>query len=127
MFDPFTLRQMIAEHGSVGTIVYKTEKVYDAASGQVDESVLTEHAKMYVFNNDKTLLNMDSLVDTNTFVYGHARILISDKLIDGRDTPQIATGDTIVVNGRKVFVVRAGSIVSAGKPMCIMVYAKGPQ
>jgi hypothetical protein len=118
MFDPFTLRELIKEHGVTITLKRYSGGTYDPATGSITPSYSAEVVKVYFFNADP------SFVESNTVSMGERRAVISDKLENGSNTPDLKAGDILSGFGDDAIITRASKITSSTSNMCQLVYLK---
>jgi hypothetical protein len=118
MFDPSSLRELIYEHGITVTLRKKSAGAYDVASGTITHTNTDYTVKGYFFNNDP------SVAEFNTQMMGDRRLVLSDKLTNGVDTPEVLATDEIVFNGKTTTVTRNTKISSGGSTMCQMLYLR---
>ncbi len=118
MFDPYTLRTLINEHGTTVTLRKRSNGAYDPASGSVVQSNTDYSVKAYFFNADM------SIAEFKTVMTGERRVVVSDKLNNGNTTPDIDATDQIIGFGDTVNVTRASKITSDGVAMCHLLYVK---
>jgi hypothetical protein len=119
MFDPFTLRSLIEEHGVNVKIESFHNHSYNPVTGGITQNHSDIHVKAYFFNSDP------SIVETTTVDREERRIVVSDKLLDGAETPVIKAGDIVTGFGDNVVVTRASQITSGPTKMCQLLYVKG--
>lgn len=123
MFDPFTLRTLIEEHGSVVTLRKRVNIVYDTASGSLVQGETDYQVKAYFFNNDPSMLPFNQAnARYDNIAASEKRVVVSDKLTDGSSTPAIDVSDQIIGDGVTANVTKTTKITSAGSSMCQMLY-----
>jgi hypothetical protein len=123
MFDPYTLRTLINEHGVVVTLRKRLNSAYDQLSGTVVQGNTDYQVKAYYFNNDPSMLPFNQAnARYDNVATGEKRVVVSDKLLDGSNTPAIDVTDQIIGDGSTANVTRTTKITSAGDTMCQMLY-----
>jgi len=118
MFDPYSLRQLILEHGVLVTVKRYTNGTYDPDTGTIGQTTTNQNVHAFFFNNDP------SIVEFDTSAKGEKRVVISDKLHDGHPTPDLKAGDIISGFGSDVVVTRSSKITSGSQTMCHLAYVK---
>lgn len=123
MFDPSTLRTLINEHGVVVTLRKRLNGTYDPASGTVLQGNTDYQVKAYYFNNDPSMLPFNQAnARYDNIVSSEKRVVLSDKLLSGDNTPAVDVSDQIIGDGSTANVTRVAKITSAGDTMCQMLY-----
>jgi hypothetical protein len=118
MFDPSSLRQLINEHGITITLRKKTQGAYDVATGTVSQTNTDYTLKGFFFNNDP------SVSEFQIQQTGERRVVLSDKLENGSNTPDVDTTDEIVFGSKTTTVIRVTQISSSTSTMCQMCYLR---
>lgn len=123
MFDPATLRTLINEHGIVVTLRKRLNGAYDPASGTVVQGNTDYQVKAYYFNNDPSMLPFNQAnARYDNIATGEKRVVLSDKLLSGANTPAVDVSDQIIGDGVTANVTRVAKITSAGDTMCQLLY-----
>lgn len=117
MFDAFTLNQLIREHGQTVTLKKRAMSVYDAATGTVTETATTYQVKAYPYSIKAELSDFSIEGGSQAFA-------ISNKLLNGKDTPLMDTDDQVVLGSQTYDIVKVSKIYSAGKVMVYMTQVK---
>lgn len=118
MFDASSLRELIYEHGITVTLRKKSAGAYNVATGSVTHTNTDYLVKGYFFNNDP------SVAEFNTQMMGDRRLVLSDKLINGHDTPEVLATDEVLFGSKVTTVTRNTKISSVGSTMCQMLYLR---
>lgn len=118
MFDATSLRALINEHGVTVTLRKKVAGVYNTTTGKVTHTITDYTVKGYFFNNDP------SVAEFNTTMMGERRMVLSDKLNNGLDTPEVDATDEIVFCSNTTTVTRVTKISSYTSTMCQMLYLR---
>lgn len=118
MFDAASLRALINEHGITVTLRKKVAGAYNTTTGKVTHTNTDYAVKGYFFNNDP------SVAEFNTTVMGERRMVLSDKLDNGSDTPEVDATDEILFGAKTTTVTRVTKISSYTSTMCQMLYLR---
>lgn len=115
MFDNYSLRMLIVEHGVSTTLTKYTRTTYDAATG-VMGGLATEvtTAKAYFYQADVDKIGGDSIRDDRRHVAVAPNNPVDFDEVDG-------TEYKIASNGRQLSVVLSSVISSANQPMVYLL------
>lgn len=120
MFDPFTLNQLIKEHGRIITLTKKTEPYYDTASGELVTNC-TNYIVRGQFYND-----VPEMTENTPVTYGTKRAVISNLLVNELPTPQPAVQDIVsYTGGDSVAITKVSPITSNGVVVCYLLHLDG--
>ena len=118
MFDPTLLRKLIYEHGTTVTLRKRANGTYNVTTGKLTQTPTDYQVKVYFFNNDP------SVGEFAIVSKAERRAVVSDKLTDGTDTPEIDSTDEIIFGGKTTEVTRVTKISSYTATMCQLLYLK---
>jgi hypothetical protein len=117
-FDPFTLRQMIREHGIALTLRKRAAGAYSDATGTVTTT-----------NTDSALLGYfydytPDMIDGSSILRGDRRVVLDNKLTNGSATPEPDATDQIIGLGDTVNIVKVMEIKSGSGTMCYLLQVR---
>lgn len=117
MFDPFTLNELIREHGRILTLTKKTNPSYDAVTG-TNTTTNTSYLVRGQFYND-----VPEMTENNAVTYGTKRAVIQNTLVNGLPTPMPSVQDIIsYVGGDSAAITKVSPITSGGSVMCYLLH-----
>lgn len=119
-YDPYTLRQMLIEHGSVATLIKRSNNTYDVDTGSMSQATTNYSVRMYQFDYEYDKLSPDNIQT------GMSRVIIGDNLA-GKTTPVPVpdTTDQIVFNNKTYDIVKVSRISSNSKICCYLCDVRG--
>ena len=117
-FDPFTLRQLIKEHGIALTLRKRAASAYNDATGTVTTSNTDYALQGYFYDYTPDMIDGDSILR------GDRRVVLSDKLTDGSATPEPDATDQIIGLGDTVNIVKVMEIKSGSATMCYQLQVR---
>ena len=116
MFDPYTLRKLITEHGVTVTLRKKSTGAYNTTTGKVTQTNTDYTVQVYFFNNDP------SVGQFSIAAKAERRAVVSDRLSDGSNTPDIDSSDELIFQSNIITVTRSSKITSSTSNMCQLLY-----
>jgi hypothetical protein len=123
IFDPATLRTLINQHGVTVTIRKRVNGTYDPVSGTLVQSNTDYTARAYFFNSDPSVLPFNQAnARYDNIISTEKRVVVSDKLTNGNNTPEIDATDQVLYDGKEYQVTRTTDISSGASKMCQMLY-----
>lgn len=123
IFDPATLRTLINQHGVTVTIRKRVNGTYDPVSGTLVQSNTDYTARAYFFNSDPSFLPFNQAnARYDNVTATEKRVVVSDKLTNGNNTPEIDATDQVLYDGKEYQVTRTTDISSGASKMCQMLY-----
>ena len=117
-FDPFTLRQMIREHGMALTLRKRAASAYDAALGTVTTTNTDYALRGYFYDYTP------DMIDGNSILRGDRRVVLDNKLTNGSTTPEPDATDQIIGLGDTVNIVKVMEIKSGSGTMCYLLQVR---
>lgn len=117
-FDPFTLRQMIREHGLSLTLKKRVASSYDTATGTVTQTETNYTVRGYFYDYTP------SMIDGISVLRGDRRVVLDARQTDGTDTPAPDATDQIVGLGDTVNIVKVSEIKSGSAAMCYLLQVR---
>lgn len=119
-FDNYTLRWLLKDHGSTGTLNKRSNNTYDADTGVMGQTQQTYSVRLYQFNYNYDELSADNIQS------GMSRVVLSDVLY-GTTTPIPVpdTTDQVVFNNKTYDIVSVSRISSDSKVACYICDVRG--
>ena len=117
-FDPYTLRQMIREHGIALTLRKRAAGAYDNDLGTVTTTNTDYAVRGYFYDYTP------DMVDGNSILRGDRRVVLDNKLVDGTATPEPDATDQIIGLGDTVNIVKVMEIKSGANTMCYLLQVR---
>ena len=117
-FDPFTLRQLIKEHGMALTLRKRAASAYSDATGTVTTTNTDYAIRGYFYDYTPDMVNGDSILR------GDRRVVLDSKLINGSTTPEPDATDQIIGLGDTVNIVKVMEIKSGSATMCYQLQVR---
>lgn len=117
-FDPYTLRQMIREHGLPLTLRKRAAGAYDNDTGSVTTTNTDYAVRGYFYDFTPDML------DGNSVLRGDRRVVLDSKLINGSATPEPDATDQIIGLGDTVNIVKVMEIKSGSATMCYLLQVR---
>lgn len=117
-FDPYTLRQMIGEHGLPLTLRKRAAGAYDNDTGSVTTTNTDYAVRGYFYDFTPDML------DGNSVLRGDRRVVLDSKLINGSATPEPDATDQIIGLGDTVNIVKVMEIKSGSNTMCYLLQVR---
>jgi hypothetical protein len=120
MFDSYTLRLMLKEHGQVATLRKVLEGTYNATTGSLGTATNTDYTvKAYFFDFESDAVNGQSILLTDR------RVVLPNLLLNGNSVPEPNATDKIIISGDSVDIIRVEKILSAGIVQCYLLHVRG--
>ena len=117
-FDPFTLRQLIKEHGMALTLRKRAASAYSDATGTVTTTNTDYAVRGYFYDYTPDMVNGDSILR------GDRKVVLDSKLINGSTTPEPDATDQIIGLGDTVNIVKVMEIKSGSATMCYQLQVR---
>ena len=117
-FDPYTLRQLIKEHGISLTLRKRASSAYDSDTGSVTQTNTDYTVRGYFYDYTP------DMVDGNSILRGDRRVVLDSKLINGSATPAPDATDQIIGLGDTVNIVKVMEIKSGSATMCYQLQVR---
>ena len=117
-FDPYTLRQMIKEHGIALTLRKRAAGAYDNDLGTVTTTNTDYAVRGYFYDYTP------DMVDGNSILRGDRRVVLDNKLVDGTATPEPDATDQIIGLGDTVNIIKVMEIKSGANTMCYLLQVR---
>jgi hypothetical protein len=117
-FDPFTLRQLIKEHGISATLRKRSESAYDNNTGTVTATNTDYTVKAYYYEFTPDML------DGQSVVRGDKRVVLDIYLTNGSATPKPDTTDQIIGYGKTSDIIDVSEIKSSSNVMCYLLQVR---
>lgn len=117
-FDPYTLRQMIREHGIALTLRKRAAGAYDNDLGTVTTTNTDYAVRGYFYDYTP------DMVDGNSILRGDRRVVLDNKLVDGTATPEPDATDQIIGLGDTVNIIKVMEIKSGANTMCYLLQVR---
>ena len=117
-FDPYTLRQMILEHGMPLTLRKRAAGAYNNDLGTVT-TTNTDHAVRGYFYD-----YVPDMIDGQSILRGDRRVILDSRLTSGLDTPEPDATDQIIGLGDTVNIVNVKEIRSNNLVMCYLLQVR---
>ena len=117
-FDPFTLRQLIKEHGIALTLRKRAAGAYNNDSGTVTTTNTDYAVRGYFYDYTP------DMIDGNSILRGDRRVVLDSKLVNGSATPEPDATDQIIGLGDTVNIVKVMEIKSGSATMCYQLQVR---
>lgn len=117
-FDPYTLRQLIKEHGMVLTLRKRAAGAYDSDLGTVTTTNTDYAVRGYFYDYTP------DMIDGNSILRGDRRVVLDSLLINGTATPEPDATDQIIGLGDTVNIVKVMEIKSGSSTMCYLLQVR---
>jgi hypothetical protein len=117
-FDPFTLRQMIREHGIALTLRKRAAGAYNVTLGTVTQTNTDYALQGYFYDYTP------DMIDGNSILRGDRRVVLDNKLTNGSATPEPDATDQIIGLGDTVNIVKVMEIKSGSGTMCYLLQVR---
>lgn len=117
-FDPYTLRQLIKEHGMALTLRKRAAGAYDSDLGTVTTTNTDYAVRGYFYDY------APDMIDGNSILRGDRRVVLDSLLINGTATPEPDATDQIVGLGDTVDIVKVMEIKSGISTMCYQLQVR---
>lgn len=117
-FDPYTLRQMIKEHGIALTLRKRAADAYDNDLGTVTTTNTDYAVRGYFYDYTP------DMIDGNSILRGDRRVVLDSVLTNGSATPEPDATDQIIGLGDTVNIVKVMEIKSGSATMCYQLQVR---
>ena len=117
-FDPYTLRQLIKEHGISLTLRKRAASAYDSDTGSVTQTNTDYTVRGYFYDYTP------DMVDGNSILRGDRRVVLDSNQVSGVATPQPDATDQIIGLGDTVDIVKVMEIKSGSAAMCHLLQVR---
>lgn len=117
-FDPYTLRQMIKEHGIALTLRKRAAGAYNVAAGTVTTTNTDYTVRGYFYDYTP------DMIDGNSILRGDRRVVLDNKLTNGSATPEPDATDQVIGLGDTVNIVKVMEIKSGSGTMCYLLQVR---
>lgn len=117
-FDPYTLRQMIKEHGMALTLRKRAAGAYNVATGTVTTTNTDYAVRGYFYDYTP------DMIDGNSILRGDRRVVLDSVLTNGTATPEPDATDQIIGLGDTVNIVKVMEIKSGSATMCYQLQVR---
>lgn len=117
-FDPYTLRQLIKEHGIALTLRKRAAGAYDNDLGTVTTTNTDYAVRGYFYDYTP------DMIDGNSILRGDRRVVLDSALINGSATPEPDATDQIIGLGDMVNIVKVMEIKSGSATMCYQLQVR---
>lgn len=117
-FDPYTLRQLIKEHGMALTLRKRAASAYDNDLGTVTTTNTDYAVRGYFYDYTP------DMIDGNSILRGDRTVVLDNKLTSGTSTPEPDATDQIIGLGDTVNIVKVMEIKSGGATMCYLLQVR---
>ena len=117
-FDPYTLRQMIKEHGIALTLRKRAAGAYNVATGTVTTTNTDYAVRGYFYDYTP------DMIDGNSILRGDCRVVLDSVLTNGTATPEPDATDQIIGLGDTVNIVKVMEIKSGSATMCYQLQVR---
>lgn len=117
-FDPYTLRQLIKEHGIALTLRKRAASAYNNDLGTVTTTNTDYAVRGYFYDYTP------DMVDGNSILRGDRRVVLDCKLTNGTNTPEPDATDQIIGLGDTVNIVKVMEIKSGIATMCYLLQVR---
>ncbi len=117
-FDPYTLRQMIKEHGIALTLRKRAAGAYDNDLGTVPTTNTDYAVRGYFYDYTP------DMIDGNSILRGDRRVVLDSALTNGSATPEPDATDQIIGLGDTVNIVKVMEIKSGSGTMCYLLQVR---
>ena len=117
-FDPYTLRQLIKEHGIALTLRKRSVSAYNNDLGTVTATNTDYAVRGYFYDYTP------DMIDGNSILRGDRRVVLDCKLTNGTNTPEPDATDQIIGLGDTVNIVKVMEIKSGSNTMCYLLQVR---
>lgn len=117
-FDPYTLRQLIKEHGIALTLRKRAAGAYDNDLGTVTTTNTDYAVRGYFYDYTP------DMIDGNSILRGDRRVVLDSALTNGTATPEPDATDQIIGLGDTVNIVKVMEIKSGSATMCYQLQVR---
>lgn len=117
-FDPYTLRQLIKEHGMALTLRKRAAGAYNDDTGSVTTTNTDYAVRGYFYDYTP------DMVDGQSILRGDRRVVLDSVLISGTATPEPDATDQIIGLGDTVNIVKVMEIKSGSATMCYQLQVR---
>jgi hypothetical protein len=117
-FDPYTLRQLIKEHGISLTLRKRVASAYDDETGTVTQTNTDYTVRGYFYDYTS------DMIDGESILRGDRRVVLDCKLTNGSATPEPDATDQIIGLSDTVNIVRVREIKSGSATMCYLLQVR---
>jgi hypothetical protein len=117
-FDPYTLRQLIREHGVALTLRKRAASAYNNDTGTVTTTNTDYAVRGYFYDYTP------DMIDGNSILRGDRRVVLDCKLTNGTNTPEPDATDQIIGLGDTVNIVKVMEIKSGSATMCYLLQVR---
>ena len=117
-FDPYTLRQLIKEHGIALTLRKRSVSAYNNDLGTVTATNTDYAVRGYFYDYTP------DMIDGNSILRGDRRVVLDCKLTNGTNTPEPDATDQIIGLGDTVNIVKVMEIKSGSATMCYLLQVR---
>ena len=117
-FDPYTLRQLIKEHGMALTLRKRAAGAYNNDTGSVTTTNTDYAVRGYFYDYTP------DMVDGQSILRGDRRVVLDSILIAGTATPEPDATDQIIGLGDTVNIVKVMEIKSGSATMCYQLQVR---
>ena len=118
MFDSYSLRQLIQEHGQTCSLLINSNGAYNSDTGSVTTTTATYTVRAYFYDYEP------NMVDGSSIQVGDRRVVLSRYDALGVAIPEPSSGDQISGAGDKVNIVSVKKVVSNGVVMCYLLQTR---
>jgi len=117
-FDPYTLRQLIKEHGISLTLRKRAASAYNSDTGTVTQTNTDYTVRGYFYDYTS------DMIDGESILRGDRRVVLDCVLVNGSVTPEPDATDQIIGLGDTVNIVRVMEIKSSTNTMCYLLQVR---
>jgi len=117
-FDPYTLRQMIKEHGISLTLRKRASSAYNSDTGSVTQTNTDYTVRGYFYDYTS------DMVDGQSILRGDRRVVLDCILVNGSTTPEPDATDQIIGLSDTVNIVKVMEIKSSSNTMCYLLQVR---
>lgn len=117
-FDPYTLRMMIKEFGSIITLKKQSVSSYNEDTGTVTATPTDVSVRGYIYEYDPEHINGD------TIIQGDKRVLLDIKDTSNQLITPVSTKDQVLVTGKLANIVKVSTIIASGVVVCYMLQVR---
>ena len=117
-FDPYTLRQLIKEHGMALPLRKRAAGAYNDDTGSVTTTNTDYAVRGYFYDYTP------DMIDGQSILRGDRRVVLDSVLIAGTATPEPDATDQIIGLGDTVNIVKVMEIKSGSATMCYQLQVR---
>lgn len=117
-FDPYSLRQMVKEHGIALTLRKRAASAYSDATGTVTTTNTDYAVRGYFYDYTP------DMIDGSSILRGDRRVVLDSVLTNGTATPEPDATDQIIGLGDTVNIVKVMEIRSGSAAMCYQLQVR---